>query len=55
MGQIKMRRYLRTLLNAGEASLGMCHRVLVFSPKRVSLNHSRCSTGVLGRAEESLF
>lgn len=29
-----MRKYLRTLLNSGEASLGMCCRVLVFAPKK---------------------
>lgn len=47
-----MRKYLSTLRNAGEISLGTCHRVLVFAPKRLSLNQSRCSKGLLGRAGE---
>lgn len=45
-----MRKYLSTLKNAGETSLGMCHGVLAFA--QLSLNCSKCSKGVLGRAGE---
>lgn len=44
-----MRKYLKTLLNAGKASLGMCLRVLVVTPKKGELKSQQVQHRGVGK------